>query len=223
MVPHAPYSVSRELFQLINSLENNHLSSIHNQETFDENEFFISGKGNFNKLYQTIGVDVSSFHQPTSKSSLQSVLPFLNQPKKIFLVHDTFTNQNDLNFLFKNKAIQQYFFCLCVNANSYIENQLPPINLLRNNHCSIVIGTDSLASNHELCVLSEIKTIIQNFPEIPLQEVLIWATINGAVALQMDDKLGSFEVGKQPGLVLITDLTDDGSITINSNAKVISP
>lgn len=223
IVPHAPYSVSKELFQLIDSVENNHLSSIHNQETFAENEFFISGNGNFNKLYNAISVEVSSFHQPTAKSSLQSVLPFLNQPKKLLLVHDTFISQNDLDFLFKNNAIQQYFFCLCVNANSYIENQLPPINLLRNNHCNIVIGTDSLASNHGLCVLSEIKTIIQNFPEIPLQEVLIWATKNGAMALQMDDTLGSFEPGKQPGLVLITDLMDDGSITINSKTKVISP
>lgn len=221
MVPHAPYSVSRELFELINSVENNHISSMHNQETVDENEFFVSGKGNFNKLYNAIGVDIFNFHHPTEKSSLESVLPFLKQPNKLLLVHDTFTSQADLDFLFKNKIIQQYFFCLCVNANSYIENQLPPINLLRNNHCNIVIGTDSLASNHELCVLSEIKTIIQNFPEIPLQEVLTWATINGAVALQMDDLLGSFEPGKKPELVLITDLMDDGSITINSKAKVI--
>ena len=184
IVPHAPYSVSKELFKLINSVEYNYLSSIHNQETVDENAFFILGKGGFNKLYNAIGIDISSFHQPTSKSSLQSVLPFLNQPKKLLLVHDTFTSQNDLDFLFQNKPIQQYFFCLCVNANSYIENQLPPINLLRNNHCNIVIGTDSLASNHQLCVLSEIKTIIQNFPKMPLQEMLTWATINGAVALQ---------------------------------------
>ena len=139
------------------------------------------------------------------------------------MVHDTFINQTDINFINQNTALQQYFFCLCVNANSYIENQLPPINLLRHNHCNIVIGTDSLASNKGLNVLSEIKTIIQNFPEIPIQELLTWATINGATALQMDKFLGSFEPGKRPGMVLITDLGNDGSITINSNAKVISP
>ena len=223
IVPHAPYSVSKELFALIDNVATHPISSIHNQETVDENEFFLSGKGQFNKLYQSIGVDVSSFHQATKKSSLQSILPNLQQPQKLLLVHDTFINQTDLDFINQNTALQQYFFCLCVNANSYIENQLPPINLLRHNHCNIVIGTDSLASNKGLNVLSEIKTIIQNFPEIPMQELLTWATINGATALQMDKFLGSFEPGKRPGMVLITDLGNDGSITINSNAKVISP
>ncbi len=223
IVPHAPYSVSKDLFKLIDTVATHPISSIHNQETVDENEFFLSGGGNFNKLYETIGVAISNFHQPTKKSSLQSFLPNLQQPQKLLLVHDTFINQNDLDFINQNTALQQYFFCLCVNTNSYIENQLPPINLLRKNNCNIVIGTDSLASNHRLSVLGEIKTIIQNFPEIPLQELLKWATINGATALQMDSFLGSFEPSKKPGIVLITDLENDGSITSNSNAKVIAP
>jgi aminodeoxyfutalosine deaminase len=32
---------------------------------------------------------------------------------------------------------------------------------------------------------------------------LKWATSNGAAALQMNDRLGSFEKGKQPGVILI--------------------
>ncbi|MDQ3846029.1 MAG: amidohydrolase family protein, partial [Bacteroidota bacterium] len=61
---------------------------------------------------------------------------------------------------------------------------------------------DSLASNHSLSIPDEIKTIQKNFPSIPLEEVLQWATLNGAKALQMDDILGSFERGKKPGVVL---------------------
>ncbi len=70
-------------------------------------------------------------------------------------------------------------------------------------NCNIVLGTDSLASNHQLNILEEIKTLHKNFPEIKLETMLQWATINGAKALQMDNTLGSFEINKKPGVVLI--------------------
>ncbi len=54
-------------------------------------------------------------------------------------------------------------------------------------------------------ILDEIKTIRKFFPLIHLEEMLQWATINGARALQMDDQLGSFETGKRPGVVLINE------------------
>jgi cytosine/adenosine deaminase-related metal-dependent hydrolase len=54
-------------------------------------------------------------------------------------------------------------------------------------------------------------------------ELLSWATINGAKALNMDGKLGSFSNGKQPGIVLIDSINNNGFITSNSQAKVILP
>ncbi|WP_431217895.1 amidohydrolase family protein [Puia sp. P3] len=75
--------------------------------------------------------------------------------------------------------------------------------MLVKNECTIVLGTDSLASNHQLSVLEEIKTLRRAFPRIGMPEMLRWATYNGAKALQLDSVLGSFEKGKQPGVVLI--------------------
>ena len=81
-----------------------------------------------------------------------------------------------------------------------------------------MLGTDSLASNHQLNILSEILTITQNFPHIPLQTILQWATSNGANALGMDNQLGSFIFGKKPGIVNITNLNKQGNLTTESNA-----
>ena len=209
LVPHAPYSVSTALFGLIDNLDSNTLSSIHNQETPDENEFFLSGEGQFNLLYETIGVDVKPFFKPSGRTSLQTVLPLISKPKKLLLVHDTFTSQHDIDILKALSPIQQTIFCLCVNANLYIENKLPPIDLFLQNNCDLVLGTDSLASNHQLSILSEMITISKHFPYIPLQSILQWATINGAKALGMDNQLGSFVVGKKPGIVNITNLTKE--------------
>ncbi len=47
------------------------------------------------------------------------------------------------------------------------------------------------------------KTIKERLPEIPLEQILKWATINGATALGRSNELGSFEKGKIPGVVLI--------------------
>ena len=65
------------------------------------------------------------------------------------------------------------------------------------------MGTDSLASNWSLSILDEIKTIRKYFPQVLLEEMLRWATVNGAMALNMQDDLGSFEKGKKPGVVLV--------------------
>jgi cytosine/adenosine deaminase-related metal-dependent hydrolase len=116
-------------------------------------------------------------------------------------VHNTVSEQQDIDF------VQQYFnhayWCLCPNANLYIEKQLPDIELFRRNNCRITIGTDSLASNHTLSILDEIKSIHQYFPQIPLTELLKWSTLNGAEFLGQEQKLGSFVKGKRPGVVLI--------------------
>jgi len=97
----------------------------------------------------------------------------------------------------------QIALCLCPSANLYIENNLPDILLLQKNNCNIVLGTDSYASNHQLSIWEEIRILQKHFPALTLETLLQWATSNGAKAMQMDAMLGSFEKGKQPGLVLI--------------------
>ncbi len=67
----------------------------------------------------------------------------------------------------------------------------------------IAIGTDSLASNDKLSVLRELVTLLDNFVDLDFETVLKWGTLNGARALNLDSLLGSIEVGKKPGLVLL--------------------
>ena len=202
IVPHAPYSVSNELWQLINHNFLYKTISIHNQETLAEDELFMKGTGSFIDMYTKMRIEHSTF-KPTKESSFKTCLPKLKNAKQLLFVHNTFTQQEDVDFLIDAKLQSAAFFCLCVNANLYIENTLPNIELLRKNKLNIVLGTDSLASNHSLNLLDEMNTIQQHFPQIPLAEILQWATLNGAKALQMENTLGSFEKGKKPAVVLI--------------------
>jgi aminodeoxyfutalosine deaminase len=203
--PHAPYSVSSKLFQLINEAAIGKTVSIHNQETPTENEFLQNKTGDFLRLYENLGIDISSF-SPTNKSSLQSWLPQLHHAKKIISVHNSFTNEEDISFANQFSSTQEMYFCLCPNANLYIENTLPPIDMLMKNNCNIVLGTDSYASNTQLNIFEEIKTIQKKFPDISLEKILQWGTANGARALGLDSFLGSFEKEKKAGVVVINEI-----------------
>ena len=221
VVPHAPYSVSKELFHRINSIEETRLSSIHNQETKEENELFISGGGDFNRLYETIGSDIKSFFHPSGKSSLQTAIPNITRPNKLLLVHNTTTSQDDIDFLNQRNVSTQAIFCLCINANLYIENNLPPIGLFIKNNCEIVLGTDSLASNHGLSILSEMVNIQKHFSGITLENMLSWATFNGAKALGIENKYGSLEKGRKPGIINLDGITKENTLTKETIVRVL--
>ena len=206
IVPHAPYSVSQNLWNEIQPFFENRTVTIHNQETAFEDEFFLNGGGGVTRMYEMMKID-NTHHQPTGKSSLRSYFNKLEKAKNAILVHNTFMKQEDVDYIkleTQNSKLKTYF-CLCVNANKYIENALPPIEMFRKNKCAIVLGTDSLASNWSLNILDEINTIRKSFPLIPLEETLQWVTMNGARALDIDDQFGSFERGKRPGVVLINE------------------
>lgn len=206
ITPHAPYSVSEELFTNIASFPGNGLLTMHNQETEDENELYQTASGNLLQLYQKLNIDARSF-KARGKSSLQSTLPYFYSQQSLILVHNVATSEDDLAWIKENETPALHW-CLCPNANQYISGTLPPVDLLREARCNIILGTDSLASNDELSILSEIKTLKNHFPHLQLKELLQWATSNGAAALNISDRFGSFEKGKKPGVILIGNKLD---------------
>jgi cytosine/adenosine deaminase-related metal-dependent hydrolase len=204
--PHAPYSVSDLLWDLMMGFFDDGIITMHNQETAWEEELFKTGSGEALRLYELLKIDNPEF-RASGRSSLQTILPRLANAKKIILVHNTFTSAEDLTELGKNPIRSESLsWCLCPNANLYIENKIPPISLLRNSNINIVLGTDSLASNHSLNILDEIKTLHHFHPEIPTNEFLQWGTLNGALALGMEDRFGSFTQGKRPGINLLENI-----------------
>ncbi|MEY3577708.1 MAG: hypothetical protein RL394_1293 [Bacteroidota bacterium] len=204
LVPHAPYSISNKTFEGINNRTSHSIVSMHSQENPSEDELYKKGTGDFIQFFNQLGLAESPF-PVTGKSSLRSCLPHFNKQQRMILVHNTFTAEEDIVFALDHakEHLSGIHFCLCVNANRYIENRMPPIDILIKNMAEIILGTDSYSSNWQLSIASEIRTIRKEMPAIPLQLILQWATINGARALERDDVLGSFEPGKKPGIVLL--------------------
>lgn len=213
LVPHAPYSVASTLLNAIAAhTQSDDVVSIHNQETLAENEFFEIGTGAF---VDFLGPANLLFDEPAfNKTSIHHHVPQLPTQVNTLLVHNTFSSEADVAFA--TQTHPNLYWCLCPNANLYIENNLPAHHLLQNEALNITLGTDSLASNHQLSILAEMQ-VLQERKNIGFHQSLKWATLNGAKFLGIATQYGSLEVGKKPGLVLLE--LDEGEI-INQNTTI---
>jgi cytosine/adenosine deaminase-related metal-dependent hydrolase len=199
LVPHSVYSMSLSLFRLLRKeSRDNKITSMHFMETKGEEIFLKDHAGPLMSSYLRSGLLPPRLE--TVKSHADAVLNELTKSGNLILVHNTFADAKVIRAV---KDRSNLFWCLCPNSNIYIENTVPPLNLLIEEGCEIVIGTDSLASNSELSVLEELKTLQRHFPEIRIEDLVLWATMNGAMALGEEEKYGKIETGKKPGLLLL--------------------
>lgn len=202
VVPHAPYSVSKNLFKNINATNPSSeiTVSIHNQETQPEQDLFIRGEGAFYDFYGKFGISLHDF-KPNHRPAIFYALENMNPQNRTLFVHNTLTTQADIEAA--QAWSENVFWATCPNANLYIENRLPNYQNFVNTNARLTIGTDSLTSNWQLSVLEEMKTIQRYQSYLSFDTILTWATLNGAKALGFDDTLGSIEIGKKPGLNLL--------------------
>ena len=212
LVPHAPYSVSPRLFQMLKEQMSGEIKtiSIHNQETLDENQLFLDQSGEIISFYRSLGYSISP-DLPKGNTAIHYAILNMDAHHRTLFVHNTQTSRADIQAA--NAWSEQVYWATCPNANLYIENRLPDYKVFIQEGARMTIGTDSLTSNWQLSILEEMKTIHRLNNWISFETLLEWATINGACALGFDSDLGSLEVGKSPGLVLLN--LDPESLTLH--------
>ena len=199
--PHAPYSISTDLWEKISS-RSYEISSVHNQESRDEENLMTLRKGNMMNWFKKSAYD-SGVLPPPGKTSLQSYLPVMPGSQKVLFIHNTYSSYPDFTLAESRYGPENVFWVTCPASNLYIENCLPGNLMKFREGRQICIGTDSLGSNSSLSMINEMAILQQNFPSIGFEELLGWSTINGARALGIDEMYGSLSPGKKPGLVLI--------------------
>jgi len=198
LAPHAPYSTSKELIKKISdfNFQNAKPSSIHNQESDEERKFFMGEKSAYHDLFEFLKIDTAWFNAPKI-NSLQYYQDALGKQQTL-MVHNTFSTKKDID-LVSDKNI---FWCFCSNANLYIENKLPDYTLFGELKNKISLGTDSLASNHSLSLISEANILLAN-SNFKFEEILTALTFNGALSLNLQYNFGTFIPNKNSGLNLI--------------------
>jgi aminodeoxyfutalosine deaminase len=200
IVPHAVYSTSLPLFRHIKELSSrNKVTSIHFMETEGEKEFLSTHSGSIALSYRKSGLMPLTPDTVTGHS--ETVLKEITSSGNLILVHNTFTDRETVDSVNSRGGT---FWCLCPGSNLFIEGRVPPVYMLKEAGCEIVLGTDSLASNNKLSILEELKLLQERFSLLTLEELVRWSTLNGARALGESDIYGSIVPGKKPGLLLLS-------------------
>ena len=217
--PHACYTMSPELVTAVSveGLQSGFLS-FHSEETEEEEEMLKYGSG---KMWENRVKAGMSVPPVTGKSSLLYFIDRLlaGHPapfdEHILLVHECCLDQEGIDAA---KAVMNHpFVAVCPLSNLFIHNVLPPIDLMRRNGRKVCVGTDSLSSNDDLVIVDELYCLQRNFPEVPLGELLTWASRNGAEFLAKPE-FGALAPGRRPGVVLIDNLDTDGRLTAASKS-----
>ncbi len=216
--PHSCYTMSPELLTASSAegLKSGFLS-YHSEESVEEEDMLKYGKGAMWDNRKAAGMSVPPV---TGKSSL---LYFLDRLRKvhpapfdehILLVHEVCMDQEGIDAV--KSAMKHPFIALCPLSNIFIHNELPPVALMRKNGLTLTVGTDSLSSNDDLDIVKELFCLQNNFPEVGMNELFTWACLNGARFLSKESELGTLEIGKTPGVVVVTDLDAEGRLTADS-------
>lgn len=216
VTPHSTYSLSDNLWSRIsNEFQSSTLPvSIHFAESLSEYEFLKDGKGAILERYKLLNVP---FNTPNGLTPSTVIYNHIDSNKSILLIHNTCASIDELSQI--GKHYRKATFVTCPESNLHIEGKLPELTAMHKAGLRIAVGTDSLASATTLSMLHHINLLLNNFKEIPFADILKWATLNGAEALNIDDKFGSLEVGKAPGLNLISNF-DFNSINPQVNSSI---
>ncbi|HYJ90095.1 MAG TPA: amidohydrolase family protein [Pyrinomonadaceae bacterium] len=202
--PHAPYTVSRELFEKIArfGVDENIKITIHAAESPEEDELMRSGSGFFTTVYEKFGIEWTS--------PLCSSIEYLSQTgileTRPLLAHCITVTDQDIETIAESGSSIAH----CPKSNAKFGHGYAPFERLCDAGITVGLGSDSVSSNNTCDMLEEARFAAfaaRNRADrkrfIKASEVFEAATIRGAKALGLNDKIGSLEQGKQADLMVV--------------------
>ena len=194
--PHAPYSVSRELYQTIAqfAVETGTPVCTHIAETRDEIEFLTKGTGSFPAFLKQIRAMPDNWQPPglTPIHYLNETGILVNRP---LLIHCNYVTDEEISVIKSSGASVAF----CPRSHHFFGHTNHPVQKLLDAGINVGLGTDSLASNDTLSIIDEMKFLFLRHSILP-NILLTMATINGAKALGLESKIGQIKEGLQADL-----------------------
>lgn len=198
--PHAPYSVSPELFRAARA--SGVPLAIHVSESEEEVRFLEHGDGPLRDLLQELGKWDGRFRAPGC-----SPLAWLHRQgctgPDVLLIHMQILRAGDLELLARTRSP----VVICPGTIDWFDRPAPRVGEMLAAGIPLALGTDSPASNRSLDMFREMELLRRLCPDIPPREVLKMATVNGGRALLLD--VGRLAVGSRlDAVVLEAPVTD---------------
>lgn len=198
IAPHAPFSVSPDLFRAIAARAGTGPLSVHLAESAEEVQFLRDGTGAWRELLVKLGAWTDRWTPPACDpveylDGLGLVSPAL------LAVHCVQATAPALQRL----AAAGATIVTCPRSNRWTGAGTPPIDRFYASGARVAIGTDSLASVEDLNLFAELAAVRRLAPGVPAARLLASATRHGAEALGFRRDFGTIEPGKRADLIAV--------------------
>ena len=195
LAPHAPYSVSPDLFRYLGQLAQKYHCpfSCHVAEVQDEVRFLDGGDDSLAKLLKERSAWDPQWQAP-GKTPVQ-YLDSLDLLDRLIAIHRNFVSA-DLDVMAEKKVSAVF----CPNSTKWFgRTEFMPVRALLDLGVNVALGTDSRASNDSLNFLDELRMADELLPDVSRKEILAMATCAGGEALGL--QCGKLALGQQADLI----------------------
>jgi aminodeoxyfutalosine deaminase len=216
--PHTPFTVSKELFQLVRLYlqeRKDLLTTIHVGESREEASYFRNGTGAVAKRVKELNPDRMI---PRKTTPVQYLKDCGWLPKLDLGVHLNVTARKDIKLLAKNRIAVVH----CPGSHAYFQHPPFPYRRMRRQGVKVCLGTDSLASNRSLSLFREMRLFKKAHPGSTAHEILSMATLGPARALGLGRELGQIKPGFLADLIGIPLSARKGPGALDPYQQVLS-
>jgi len=204
--PHAPYSVHQLLFRQVASRARQqcagsrevgrpHLQlpvAIHLAETRAELDLLAEHRGPFVEFLTALGV----WNRDGLVSGPLPLIEMFADAGPVLFVHGNYLDP--ATAMPPNASI-----VYCPRTHAAFGHAPHPFRDFLKRGVRVVLGTDSLASNPDLDMLAEARSVYRHYPDVPAADVLRMMTLSGAEALGWEADAGSLTPGKSADLAVV--------------------
>lgn len=199
--PHAPYTISDDLYEAcaLFAADCGLPMGLHISESAAEHELVSAGTGPFAVEWHARGLEVV----PRARSPIALLERTGCLDGSPLLIHCVRLDSEDIATILRHECAVAH----CPASNAKFGHGIAPITELLECGVTVALGSDSVASNNRMDILEEARlaTLFQRAGKqservLPARQALELATIAGARALGIDDRVGSLEPGKDADL-----------------------
>lgn len=220
--PHGPHTTSAALLKALagRAAAAGSRLSIHVAESPDEVSLLQDGSGSLADLFRERGNWDDDWTAPgmSPVAHLDRLGVLSNRTLAVHCVH---VDHQDLSRL-QTRGVT---VVACPRSNAYLGVGTAPIRRILASGIPVALGTDSPASGGSLDMFAEMAALRRDHPGLRPAAVVRMATLNGARALGLDDRLGTLQPGKRAAMVavLMAAPGDDPLETVTSGEASVRP